>query len=235
MTKRTFAYTGVLIVILAIPQIALAEEFVAGKIHPYGTLDIFLPANAGDGLWDDIQGGLSQLSGAGYSSVGSIETKAAIGGRIGIMVQATEAFDIGVSAGYIAGPNSNSSITVAGGGKTGVLSDQRQISFARFLIEPTVNVKMSESSAFHLGAGLGIAQGRTEETFTCTGSACVTTGNIAKNSSTWNGFTWEVSPYFSTSKLLVGARYAGFPKFKGNAGNSKMEWTSFGFFAGLKF
>lgn len=235
MTKRAFARIGILIVVLAVPAIAPAEEFVAGKVRPFGTFDFFLPGNAGDGLWQDIQGGMSQLSGVGYSAVGSIETKAALGGRVGVMVQATEAFDIGVSAGYIAGPNSNASITVAGGGNTGVLTDERKVSFARFLIEPTLNVKMSESSAFHLGAGLGIAQGRAEETFACTGSACVTTGNIAKYSSTWNGFAWEVSPYFSTSKLLVGARYAGFPKFKGNATNSKLEWSSFGLFAGLKF
>lgn len=235
--KRSFAWTGVLMgAILAIPHISQAEEeFEAGKINFYGTFDVFLPANAGDGLWDDTQVGTQQLSGMGYSSVGSMKTTAAVGGRLGLMVQIVEAFDIGVSGGYIAGPNSDSSITAVGGGMSAILSDKREVSFARFLVEPTVNVKMGESSAFHLGAGLGLASGRTEETITCTGNACKVNGNIAKNSSTWNGFAWEISPYFSHKHGIFGARYAGFPAFKGNSNNSKIEWTSAGFFAGLKF
>ena len=235
MTRIAAVHIGVLLAILAIPSATLAEEFKAGKVRPYGTLDIFLPANAGDGLWEDVQGGMSQLSGAGYSSVGSIKTTTALGGRIGFMVQTTEFLDIGLSGGYIAGPNSDSSITLSGAGNSAVLADKRKISCLRFLVEPTLKFKMSERSSFYLGSGLGFAHGRTEETISCTGTACVTSGTIAKNSSTWTGFSWEISPYFSTNGILYGVRYAGFPKFNGNAANSKIKWSSFGFFTGVKF
>lgn len=231
-TERSFAWTAVF-VLLVIPHASRAEE--SKKIRPFVTLDLFLPGNAGDGLWQDAQTGMRQLSGAGYSSVGSIESKAAIGGRIGIMAPVSEAFDIGFSGGYIAGPNSDVSITATGGGRTGVLTDKRELSFARFLVEPTFNVKMSDTSAFHMAAGLGVAHGTTRETATCAGTACTVNGTIANYSSTWDGFTWEFSPYFSFSKGLAGLRYAGFPKFSGSATNSKVEWTTLGFFGGITF
>jgi hypothetical protein len=178
---------------------------------------------------------MTQLSGAGYSSAGSIQSKAAIGGRLGAMMDLAEAFDVGLSAGYIAGPHSDSSILAVGGGKSATFSDSRDISFFRFLVEPTLNVKMGETSAFHLGTGVGIAQGRVQEAVACSGGACVVNNRLASNSSSWSGFTWEVSPYFSFKEFMLGARYAGFPTFKGNSNNSKIEWTSVGFFSGFKF
>jgi hypothetical protein len=225
-----------LIVVLIIPRICRAEEeSKPGKLHLYGTLDVFVPSNSGDGLWSDIQSGMRQLSGSGYSSVGSIQSNAAVGGRLGIMMELAEAFDLGLSGGFIAGPHSDSSILAAGGGKSATLSDKRDISYFRFLVEPTLNVKMSDVSSFHLGAGLGVASGRVEEAISCSGSACVVNGAVATNTSTWSGFTWEVSPYFSYKSVLFGGRYAGFPKFNGNSNNSKIEWTSAGVFSGFRF
>jgi hypothetical protein len=222
--------------ISASPRLSRAQaEPPTARFHPYGTLDIFTPANAGNGLWNDIQGGMAQLSGEGYSSLGSIQTSAAIGGRLGVMMDLAEAFDLGLSAGYIAGPHTDASILALGGGKSATLTDGRDVSFFRFLIEPILNVKMNESSAFHLGAGIGIAQGRVRESIACSGAACVTNGSLATNSSSWSGFTWEVSPYFSIRRFLIGARYAGFPTFNGNSINSKIQWTSAGFFTGLRF
>jgi hypothetical protein len=236
MRVRNIVWAGLFGTIIAIPQVSQAEEeFQSGKIHLYGSVDVFLPGNAGDGLWDDTQVGMKQLSGIGYSSVGSIQTDAAVGGRIGIMAQVTESFDIGFSGGYISGPNSDSSVRAVSGAQSATLSDKREVSFVRFLIEPTFNMKMSDITAFHLGAGLGVAEGRTEETISCTGNACVVNGNLAKNASSWTGFTWEISPYFSVKNFLFGGRYAGFPKFKGNNNNSKIEWTSAGLFTGFKF
>lgn len=220
--------------ILMMPQSSLAGAgFEEGKYHVYGTFDAFLPANAGNGLRDDMQAGMNQWGGMGYASVGSIETTAAVGGRLGVMVNLAEEFDLGISGGYIVGPNSNCFISLAGGGKSAVVSDKREVSFIRFLVEPTVNAKMSEYAAFHLAAGLGIAEGQTEETFTCMGTACLT--NTGHDISTWCGFTWEVSPYFTIKDFILGARYAGFPEFKGNSSNAKIEWTSAGLFTGFKF
>lgn len=235
MARRNFAWIASLIIVLAISGAAADDEPAPSQIHLYGTLDVFLPANAGDGLWNDIQTGMSQLSGSGYSSLGSIQTNAAVGGRFGVMLDVTSLFDIGISGGYIAGPHTDSSILAVGGGKSATLSDTRDVSFVRFLVEPTLNVKMSDASAFHLGTGLGVASGRVTEAIACSGNACVVNGALATNSSSWSGFTWEVSPYFSFRNFIFGARYAGFPKFNGNSSNSKIEWTTTGFFSGFKF
>ena len=235
MSRMRFALAAIVAIPFAFcPNSYGEEEFQAGKLRAYGTFDIFAPTNAGDSLWNDVQSGMGQLSGMGYSSTGSINTRAALGGRLGLMVQVTEEFDIGISGGYIAGPNSNASVSFVGGGYSGVLSDKRDVSFARFLLEPTLNVKIDKSSAFHFGAGLGVAQGRIKETITCSGSACSVNGNVATNYQTWNGFTWEFSPYFSFSDFLIVVRYAGFPTFKGDTISSKIEWNSWGAFIGFK-
>lgn len=226
---KNFAWTVVL-ALLAVSA-ARAEE---RKIKPFGSLDLFAPGNGGDGFRDDAQAAVNQLAGAGYSSSGSVETKTAVGGRIGVATAVNPSLDLGLSVGYIAGPNSDATVNISGGGLYGVLADQREVHFVRFLFEPRLNVPINDRSSFHFGAGLGVAQGTVEDTFTCSGSACLTSGQ--KTSSTWSGFTWEVSPYLSFGNLTFGLRYAAFPPFKGSSNNhAKMDWSTIGFFAGFEF
>jgi hypothetical protein len=175
------------------------------------------------------------ISGVGYTTSGTIETKSAFGGRIGLLMDVSKDWGMGVSGGYIAGPNSDVIIRATSGAQSANLTDSRKVAFTRFLLEPVFHAKITNDTSYHLGAGLGFASGRTEETVVCTGNACVTNGRIASTSSNWTGVTWEISPYFSFSKVLLGFRYAVFPKFKGNDQNSKIEWTSASLFAGLKF
>lgn len=144
-----------------------------------------------------------------------------------------DAFDLGFSGGYIAGPDSDVSIAAAGGGFSAVITDKRDVHFVRFLLELTFNAPISESAAFHLGAGLGGARGSVKEAFTCVGNACAISSR--SYSSSWTGFSWEVSPYFTLSRGMLGFRYASFPKFKGNSENSKIEWSTVAFFAGVAF
>lgn len=221
--------TAVLIVFAFISTVQ-AEPL---SLRPFIAAEAFLPTNAGKGLESDSLAGASALNGIGYTTLTTVETRAAIGFRAGIKARVSEVVDLGLSGGYIIGPNSDVNITATAPGLTGVLADKREVKYARFLFEPTFNAKMSESSAFHLGAGLGVAQGTVDETFACTGNAC----NLAslKTSSSWSGFTWEVSPYFSSGHAMYGIRYAVFPKFAGNSNNSKIEWSTFAFFAGIVF
>ncbi len=203
------------------------------KLRPFVAAEVFLPTNAGKGLEDDSLAGASQLNGAGYTTLTTVETRAAIGFRGGVKAKVSKAFELGLSGGYILGPDSDVRITATAPGLTGVLTDKREVNFFRFLVEPTFIAPLSESSAFHLGAGLGIGRGSVDETFSCTGNACL--ASTSKTSSKWTGFTWEVSPYFTTGHAMYGIRYAQFPKFSGNANNSKIEWSTFAFFAGIVF
>ena len=203
------------------------------KLKVFGSVDTFLPGNAGNGLRDDAQAAANQLGGAGYAVTGTVETRAAIGGRLGVALPVNSALDLGFSAGYIAGPNSDATLVARSGLLSATLSDQREIHFFRFLLEPRLNVPLGEKSAFHLGGGLGVAQGSVDETFTCAGNACLIASQ--EKSSTWSGFTWEVSPSVTMGHGVLGIRYAGFPKFNGNANNSKIEWSTIGFFGGFEF
>lgn len=203
------------------------------KLRPFVAAEVFLPTNAGKGLETDALAGASQLNGVGYTTLTTVETRAAIGFRGGVTTKVSKSFDLGLSGGYIIGPNSDVRIVATAPGLTGVLTDKREVNFLRFLVEPTFTAPLSETSAFHLGAGLGVARGSVKESFACTGNACKV--STSKQSSNWTGFAWEVSPYFSTGHAIYGMRYAQFPKFSGNANNSKIEWSTFALFAGVVF
>lgn len=192
-------------------------------------LDIFTPANAGDALGTDFQDGASALAGLGYSVNGKVETNAAVGFRLAYFAALSPSMDFGGSAGYISGPKSEGSLSVAGGGLSGVLGLERSISFFRFLVEGRKRFPFSDRAAFSLGAGIGMANGRVSQDLTCTGSACTTNGSKTTSSASWSGFTWEVSPEIGYRSLIVGLKFAGFPKFGGNSDMSKIEWTSTGF------
>jgi hypothetical protein len=206
-------------------------------LRPYGTVDVFLPGNAGKGLQDDAQSAANQFSGPGISSSWSVATKSAAGFRAGVQAPVTEYLDVGLSAGYIWGPNSDAGVTLAGPGGSATLRDQRHVQFFRALVEPTLNAPLGNNFAFHLGTGVGVAVGNVQDDGACAGNACsaVPSANFQSFSSNWTGLTWEASPYVTMGSAMLGFRYAGFPTFKGNSNQDKMPWNTFGFFAGALF
>lgn len=200
------------------------------RLRLFGSLELMTPGNVDRGLKDDIA---STYRSAGLSGVANVDTSGALALRIGLRQDLDERFDLGFSLGFIGGPNTDVTATFSdGAGGTALVTDKREIGFVRFLAEPTVHYPLSRNSAFHLGAGLGVAHGHVDEKFTCAGVCPAAT---SESSSSWTGFTWEVAPYVSVDKLLLGFRWAGFPKFKGNAGNSKIDWTTGSIFAGIQF
>lgn len=203
--------------------------------HPYGSLDVFLPTDASDGMWKDGQAIMVDLSGLGYDSLGTLKTKAALGARLGLMFDVSDSFSLGASAGYITGPNAQETINLSGGPYTGTIVDDRSVHFVRGLMEALWTIPFADVWAVRLGGGLGYAQGQVQEDFSCSGSACIVQGKIFSGSSTWSGTSWEVSPALSYGGLFFGLRYSQFPKFSGNAHNSAIDWTSSGIFTGLMF
>lgn len=203
------------------------------SLRPFVAAEVFLPTNAGKGLENDAMAGANQLNGIGYATRTTVETRAALGIRVGLKGKVSDAFDLGFSGGYITGPDSDVTITASGGSFSAVVTDKRDVNFVRFLVEPAFNAPINESTAFHLGVGLGGARGSVKESFTCVGNACAISSR--SYSSSWTGFTWEISPYFTMSRAMFGLRYAAFPKFKGNSENSKIDWSTLGIFAGIAF
>lgn len=203
------------------------------KLRPFGTFDWYTPGNAGKGLEDDAQAAANQLSGTGYTVTGTVETKGAPGFRAGVVGELSPSFDLGASAGIILGANSEATLNATAPGLAATLRDDRTVRLFRVLLEPSLKTKMSERTAFHLAAGIGVAHGRVEDEYNCSGNACLISRQ--SYSSTWSGFTWEISPYIVADKGLFGIRYAGMPKFGGNDNQSKIDWQTLVLFAGLKF
>ncbi|MBI3289060.1 MAG: hypothetical protein HYZ74_06045 [Elusimicrobia bacterium] len=222
-----------LVLVLSGTSFSIAARAESIDLQPFILAEAFLPMNSGKGLENDALAGASQLNGAGYSTLTTVQTRTAIGFRGGVKGELSDSFDLGVSGGYILGPNSDVTITANAGALSGILTDKREIRFVRFLVEPSFKAELSDTKYFHLGAGLGVARGSVEETFACTGNACL--ASSAKTASNWTGFTWEISPYFTTGHATYGFRYAGFPSFSGNSNNSKIDWSTFAFFAGIVF
>lgn len=197
------------------------------------SLDIFRPANSGDGFHEDAQAAADVLAGVGYTVTGTVETKSAIGGRIGYMVPVADRVEVGASAGYLSGPDSKGTLVARAGGLTGNLAVERDVWFARFLGHATYRIPVTDAAAVRLGAGLGVATGRASQTVRCTGNAC--TGSSSDVSAGWTGLSWELSPELQIDRFLVGYKYAGFPRFKGSDGVSKMKWTTSSVYLGVAF
>lgn len=206
----------------------------SGKGRIFTSLDYYLPANAGDGFKNDAQATAAAIAGMGYNVAGSVKTSGGIGGRLGFLVPISEIVELGVSGGFIVGPNSEAKLTLTSAGNNGVATVNRSVSFLRFLIEERTKFPLSEKSSFRLGGGIGAAHGKVKDELICTGSACTRPGVPESDSATWSGFAWEITAELMFQNISFGSRFAGFPKFD-NSKLSKMEWTTPGLFFGYTF
>ena len=210
------------------------------KTKFFGDLEMFMPANVADGGEADVKDTAQYLVDViGYDSVSyKLETTAAVGARVGVLFPIDGFGDIGVSVGYLAGPKTETTMTL----KSTIVGDggikaETNITFTRVLCEYKKDIPVNENWSFKPGIGIGLAFGQSKEKITsATGSAAGTTGSAAKS---WNGVTWEVSPAFtrrySSVDLNLAIKYAGFPKLKENDNVSKIDWSTLGFSIGLGF
>ena len=223
-----------------------ANAFDLESVKAFGNIDLFTAGTAENRL----KQGLKDEKAAGDIATYSLDTDAALGFRIGAMHPIEDLVDIGLSWGYIAGPDTDVKATM---GQTYKFKADRR--FYRFLLEGRKDFEINDKVSALGGIGMGWAFGRSEWIRKLPAVEYTEQGAIAPTSRNYyfNGFTWELSAgvsYKATDKINVdlGIRYAMFPRMKNehdlyvdpdgslsNFGQTGMQWNTLGFFTGVRF
>jgi len=223
------------IFILGVCRPAGAESFDVKSLKYFADVDLFTVGTAENRLEDQLRADRA----AGDIEHYNLETNAAIGGRIGVLHPIEDLADVGLSWGYIAGPN--------GSWQANAFKRQEiNRRFFRLLAEVQRTFQINDRFSLLGGAGLGMAWGRQEFVTEYQAAAWENGVVVDTFDQHFHGFTWELSAgmtYKATEKLSVdlGVRYAGFP----HAPNAHdvynrqeipgMDWNSFGIFTGVRF
>ncbi len=217
---KKWIYFALFYIAAAYPPTAAAVPYY------FGEPEVLLPSNADDGFKKETKVLVRGLAAAGYSSAWKLDTESALGGRLGVMFPAGSLGDLGLSAGYIAGPVSK--LTLTTGGK--IFEFKREVRFRRILAEYRKEYPMGEYWSFVPGCAAGLAFGRVE----------MKTGE-GMDSKVWSGLSWDISARFlrrmTKLDMYFAVKYAGFPKFDKDEskGLPKMNWEAIGFSVGLAF
>jgi opacity protein-like surface antigen len=199
--------------------------------------DYFLPTNAGRGLKGQLKDQASALISSGYKTADvSLNVSGGTGARFGALHRVNSRADLGLSLGYIIGPTMNASLSASGGPGPGGLSISRDVVFLRYLAQGHLIFPLNNHWKALFGAGLGAATGVISRG--CDESGTLTC-SLRTARRTWTGFTWEVTPslayHLRRGDLRFGARYAEFPRYRGNGQIASIDWATFGFFIGATF
>lgn len=242
---------------LACPLAATAAVFLAARLcsaaepywHFYGSYDYFFPANSGEGMRSQLKS-QSDLLLAGpngalpYDSISySLSSSGGTGTRLGALHRLDSRTEIGGSLGYVLGPTMNSDFRAysapvsLGGLGNGGQTVNRSVAYGRILLETRIHLLESRRWGMSLGSGWGLGLGHVDQSCSSSGSLDCTSGPTS-SSKTWAGFAWEVGPVFirhlKKIDMEFGARYAGFPRYKGSDNIASIRWESFGFFMGAR-
>ncbi len=181
--------------------------------------------------------GLSEFF--GFTSVSaSTKVDPGLGGRVGLLYPQSNDREFGFSLGFIRGPAATQKFDIDPGlSSAATITNKMETSFIRGLIEGAQKFRMGENSFIKLGAGLGLARGKAEQTLSSTGSLTTTDPSDSKD---WTGFTWEatLSDVFRIGQqtdLEIGLRYAQFPKKKESDEMVEIKWNPVIVFVGLIF
>ncbi len=227
---------------LAICKPAGAMDFDVKNIKGFGSLDMFTVANADDRHENLLKSHKANGNIGSYS----LNSDAALGFRVGALYPIEDIADVGLSWGYVSGPNGERKVD-------GVKDLEYSRRFYRFLVEGRKDFKYNDKIAFLGGAGLGVAYGRqaiTEPRASYNSNGALTHPVADKY---FSGLAWELTAgavYKATDKMNVeaGLKYAGFPSCPndpptltpGSANYSEgemtgMNWSTLGFFVGVRF
>jgi len=201
------------------------QAFDVKSIKPFGSLDMFTAANVDDRaerrMKADKKGACitennPQGEPKGISAY-TLKSNAAIGFRVGALYPIEDIADVGLSWGYVSGPNGNLKMT----DNDGIWKMDINRRFYRFLAEGRKTFKIDDKFSFLGGAGLGVAYGREEYEDKSVGAGTERTEDgkafePTKYDKYFSGLAWELTAgavYKATDKLNVeaGLKYAGFP------------------------
>lgn len=238
--------------VLSIANSASAMNFDMKNVKAFGSIDMFsvgtIDDRADDTFKNEKNADATDLTNPGERSGrngpqwGSykLDTDAAYGFRLGALYPIEDMMDLGLSWGYISGPNTATTFNSVKQGDT----NRR---FYRFMLEGRKDIKYNDKFSFLGGAGLGWAFGRQEYEVVYAQQSIQNGVRIPSYDMYFNGLSWELSAgvnYKATDKLNVnaGVRYAGFPSaphtidhVSGNMEIPGFNYNALGFFVGASF
>lgn len=168
---------------------------------------------------------------------GSNKVDAGVGGRFGFLSPIAEnGFLLGGSLGYIKGPKGTFTLSDGDNPSTNNLHQEDETTFIRALAEARKHFTINEKVGIRIGAGLGLAKGKIEETYSGKLFSTPFSGSASK---TWTGVTWEISPSIlfkaGETNIEFGITYASLPTLDEDAEFFQFKWNPFGFHLGLEF
>lgn len=213
----------------------------AEKSHPkyYASLDYFLPWNIKDSLEEahlDINDIVISEGGKPHASKTS---SGGIGGRFGLLIPVPgfQGFWFGGNLGYVVGPNAKITVNDPTD-PSGSITYKIENNYLRALLEIAHIAELSKKIAFKFDVGAGLGKAKTKQTAKFEGKYADLFDDFEYSKSSTK-FTWEVSPALILSgerfDLEFGARYAQFPKIKESDDTYKVNYSGFGFYAGIGF
>jgi hypothetical protein len=194
----------------------------------------------GKGDLDDNAGPIERDASAFVNFVGgipesSVKSQGGAGFRVGFLKAMTTNFRLGASVGYI--PTLKTTVDVHDGTfPPGDLITKIDSSYVRALIDAAKYIPINKSYAIKLGAGFGVGQGTTKQTYNGSGFYDGISSEFSHKST---GFTWEVSPAMvltlDGNEFELGLRYAQFPKIKETDQTYEVKYSGLGAYASFIF
>jgi opacity protein-like surface antigen len=234
-------------VLMKIVKVLLVSMFVMGickPVHAFdvksikyiGSLDLFTVGTA-DNRYENI---LKSSKKDGKIGSYSVDSDMAFGYRLGALYPVQDIADVGLSFGYIGGPNGETKVN-------GIKNNEFSRRFYRVMAEGRKTFKYNDKFSFLGGAGLGLAYGRQEVRDAL--ASYNSQGQLVHGSARtyFSGLTWELTAgvaYKATDKLNVeaGLKYTGLPScdnqndtVNGQGEIAGMNYNALGFFAGVSF
>jgi opacity protein-like surface antigen len=213
-----------------------AAAFDVKSIKAIASVDLFTVGTADNRLKRILK---SDKAVGNYASY-KVDSDMAAGFRVGALYPVENVADVGLTWGYIGGPNGDLKVN-------GIKSQEFTRRFYRLMAEGQKALKINDKFSFLGGAGLGIAYGKqfvknALASYNAAGQLVHTSADTH-----FSGLTWELTAgvnYKATDKMNVqaGLKYTGLPTcdnvVSNESGQGEISGTTYnalGFFAGVSF
>lgn len=208
------------------------------KTRYYLSYDYYLPASAADGLKDFDRGFADNLLINNFDAADyRVHRKGGNGFRVGALYPLDARSFVGGNVGYVVGPTANSSLQATSALLgTGSQSIDLDVTFVRYMAQSVLRFPLTEHLSFDAGTSAGLATGQIQVSCTSSGAVVCGTGSAKR---VWTGLAWELAPdlvwHLERSDLVLGLRYAVFPKFNGSDQLPAVDWRTYGISLGGRF
>lgn len=233
MNRKLMLGMLVLFGLMSLGGRAVAES--GRKMKFFGQIETWSTADAFDAAKDANKAVVEDPLSPYFES--SEKVDAGMGGRIGALSPIGEnGFFLGESIGFIKGPKGTFTVSDGNSPSDNNARVEDKTSFLRIMAEARKHFSINKVLGLRLGAGIGLAMGKIEETFSAFSSPLTFSGS---SSDEWTGLTWEITPSIlfkaGETNIELGVTYAAFPTLSENDNFYKFKWNPFGLHLGVEF